>query len=239
MKIALIGYGKMGKAIEDEAMARGHEIVLRAGRAWDVNNLSGADVAIEFSRPESAEENILRCFDMDIPVIVGTTGWYHLYPEIKEKAQLENRSMLTASNFSIGVNLFFKLNEQLAKLMNPHAEYDVIMNEIHHTKKLDAPSGTAITLAEGILDHLDRKKKWVGLMADTKETGSSFDLKIISHRLEDIPGTHIVSYGSEIDEITISHIARSRKGFALGAVIAAEWLKGRKGVFTMNDVLNL
>lgn len=239
MKIALIGYGKMGKAIEQEALTRGHEIVLKAGRDWDPHQLSEADVAIEFSRPESAVENILRCFDMNIPVAVGTTGWYAEYTHIREKALELHQGLLTASNFSIGVNLFFKLNEQLAKLMNSHAEYDVMMNEIHHTQKLDAPSGTAITLAEGILENLDRKKKWVGLMADTNEGVSPFDLKIVSHRLEDIPGTHIVSYGSAIDEITISHIARSRKGFALGAVIAAEWLQGRKGVFTMSDVLNL
>lgn len=239
MKIALLGYGKMGKAIEAEALARGHEIVLKAGSNWDTSELNKADIAIEFSRPESAVENINRCFEMDIPVVVGTTGWYDRYEEVKDHALSRHQSLLTASNFSVGVNLFFKLNELLAKLMNQHPEYDVIMNEVHHTQKLDAPSGTAITLAEGILGNLDRKKKWVGLMADTSKAVSPFDLKIVSHRVEEVPGTHIVSYGCEIDEITISHIARSRKGFALGAVIAAEWLKGRKGVFTMSDVLNL
>jgi 4-hydroxy-tetrahydrodipicolinate reductase len=239
MNIGLIGYGKMGKAIEAIALERGHHIVLRANSNWNVQDLENCDVAIEFSRPENAVENIEKCFKMNVPVAVGTTGWYSDYERLGAKAKAENKTLLTASNFSIGVNLFFKLNEYLAKLMNAYPNYEISMAETHHVHKLDAPSGTAITLAEGVLNQIDRKNKWVGQLADTKSTASEFDLNIVSHRIDEVPGTHNIKYASDIDEIEIIHTAHNRNGFALGAVIAAEWLVDKKGVFTMKDVLSL
>lgn len=239
MNIGLIGYGKMGKAIEAIALERGHSITLRANSNWNEQDLEKCDVAIEFSRPESAIENIEKCFKMNIPVAVGTTGWYSEYERLSIQAKNNNKTLLTASNFSIGVNLFFKLNEYLAKLMNAYPNYEISMAETHHVHKLDAPSGTAITLAEGVINQIDRKNKWVGQMADTKYEASEFDLNIVSHRIDEVPGTHNIKYASAIDEIEIIHTAHNRNGFALGAVIAAEWLVDKKGVFTMKDVLSL
>lgn len=239
MNIGLIGYGKMGKAIETIALERGHNIVLRANSNWNTADLALCDVAIEFSKPESALANIEKCLSMNVPVAVGTTGWYNSYEQIKTFALNNNKTLLTASNFSIGVNLFFKLNEFLAKLMNPYNQYDVSMEETHHVHKLDAPSGTAITLAEGVLNQIDRKNKWVGQLKDTNNPSSEFDLNIVSHRIDEVPGTHNIKYTSSIDEIEIIHTAHNRNGFALGAVIAAEWLVDKKGVFTMKDVLSL
>jgi len=239
MNIGLIGYGKMGKAIESIALERGHQITLKANRNWNESDLAKCDVAIEFSRPESAVENIEKCFKMNVPIAVGTTGWYKEYERLSALAKNNNNTMLTASNFSIGVNLFFRLNEYLAKLMNAYPDYEVSMAETHHVHKLDAPSGTAITLAEGVLNHIDRKNKWVGQLTDTKSPASEFDLNIVSHRIDEVPGTHNIKYASAIDEIEIIHTAHNRNGFALGAVIAAEWLVDKKGVFTMKDVLSL
>lgn len=234
MKIALIGYGKMGKTIENIATQRGHEIVLRL----DVNNpedferLSEADVAIEFTRPESAFENLKRCVTAKTPVICGTTGWLQNYDVIAELCQKNDSAFFYASNYSIGVNIFFEINKRLASMMNNYPMYSVRMEEIHHTQKLDAPSGTAITLANGILEHVERKSNWV-----CNTEGSDEDIKITAKRIDPAPGTHIVTYDSAIDTIEISHTAHSREGFATGAVLAAEWILGKKGVFSMKDML--
>jgi 4-hydroxy-tetrahydrodipicolinate reductase len=238
MKIALIGYGKMGKEIEKIALERNHEVILRIGAEnlndFTVENISKADVAIEFTTPESAFINIKKCFNANIPVVIGTTGWSEKSEEIKALCKTQNQTMLFASNFSIGVNLFFELNKQLAKLMNNHVEYDVVMEEIHHTQKLDAPSGTAITLAEDVLLNLERKNNWV-----RENATSTHELAIKSHRIEQVPGTHTIRYSSEVDDIEITHIAHSRKGFALGAIVAAEFINGKKGIFEMSDVLKI
>lgn len=238
MKIALIGYGKMGKAIEEIALERGHSVVLKI----DVSNIAefndaglrGADVAIEFTGPESAFNNIIKCIEAGIPVVSGSTGWLSRMEEVKQACQKYNGGFLYASNFSIGVNILFALNKKLASLMAGRKEYEVSMEEIHHTEKKDAPSGTAITLAEQILEAEGRKKKWVNRESDNPE-----DLIIISKRIDPAPGTHTVSYRSAIDDIEITHTAHSRKGFALGAVMAAEFIQEKKGVFGMNDVINL
>lgn len=238
MNIALIGYGKMGKAIEQEALQRGHKIVLKITSAnkdsLSNGDLKAADVAIEFSRPESAVENIHHCFSAGIPVVVGTTGWLDRLKDVKDACFQQERSLLYASNFSVGVNLFFAINKYAAKLMNAHSEYDVKVEETHHVHKLDAPSGTAITTAEGIMEAYSSRKKWVN-----EESSDPSVLPIISHRIDEVPGTHNVIYSSSIDAIELIHTAHSRKGFAVGAVVAAEWLQGKKGVFTMQDVLNL
>lgn len=237
MKIALIGYGKMGKAIEQIALERNHEIVARIGAEWtstDYEGLKSADVAIEFSVPAVAVENIYKCFDANVPVVVGTTGWYDAFDSVSKKCATQKAGLFYATNFSVGVNLFFELNKQLAKLMNNQPDYDVTMEEIHHIHKLDAPSGTAITLAEGTLGILNRKESWV------KENASApTELAIASKRIDEVPGTHSITYESDIDQITITHEAKSRKGFAQGAVIAAEWMKDKVGVFTMTDLLSL
>ncbi len=238
MKIVLIGYGKMGKIIEGIAIERGHSVVLKidADNLADFNkgNLQKADAAIEFTQPESAFENISKCLEFGIPVVSGTTGWTERLEEIKKKCAKEKGAMLYTSNFSIGVNIFFDINSRLAALMQPHKEYDVTLEEIHHTQKKDAPSGTAISLAEQILQKISRKKKWVN-----QETGKSDELAIISKRIDPAPGTHVVKYSSEIDDIEIIHTAHSRKGFALGAVLAAEYVVGKQGFFSMKDVLGL
>lgn len=232
MKILLLGYGKMGKAIENIAAARGHEIIGRI----DVTNRhaipSGADVAIEFSQPEGAYDNIRYCLENGIPVVCGTTGWLDKKAEIEKLTQSCNGTFFYASNFSIGVNIFFRLNEQLAKMIRGLPQYDVGIDEVHHTEKKDAPSGTAITLAEGIMKHITGKKKWV--KTDTKKPE---DLLITSFRIDQVPGTHLVKYLSAIDDIEIRHTAHSREGFARGAVMVAEWLPGKKGVLTMEDFL--
>lgn len=232
MKIALLGYGKMGKEIEKIALERGHEIVLRKTEENDYSGLELADVAIDFSIPTAATQNISTCFNYDIPVVSGTTGWLDHYNDMVALCQEKNGAFLYGSNFSVGVNLFFELNSYLAKLMANIKEYNVSMEEIHHTQKLDAPSGTAITLAQGIIAETDYKQ-W------TLNNANDREIYIDAKRMEEVPGTHSVFYKSAVDEIEIKHTAFSRQGFALGAVIAAEWILGKKGVFTMKDVLNL
>lgn len=232
MKIALLGYGKMGKVIERIALERGHEIVLKKDHDNTFEGLLNADVAIDFSVPDSAVGNISECLNNGIPVISGTTGWLADYPKMKQLCEDKNGSFIYASNFSLGVNVFFELNEYLAKMMANLKQYKVSMEEIHHTQKLDAPSGTAITLAEGVIKHTDYAN-W------TLETPISNEIHIEAKRIENVPGTHSIFYDSEVDQIEIKHTAHSREGFALGAVVAAEWLVGKKGVFTMKDVLGL
>jgi len=232
MKIALLGYGKMGKEIEKIALERGHEIVLKKTEENDFNGLENADVAIDFSIPTAATENISTCFNYNIPVVSGTTGWLEQYDEMVVLCNEKNGAFLYGSNFSVGVNLFFELNAYLAKLMANIKEYNVSMEEIHHTQKLDAPSGTAISLANGIIAATDYTN-W------TLENPSENQIHIDAKRIEDVPGTHSVFYKSVVDEIEIKHTAFSRQGFALGAVVAAEWIKGKKGIFSMKDVLNL
>lgn len=232
MKIALLGYGKMGKVIERIALERGHEIVLKKDQNNTFEGLSNADVAIDFSVPDSAVENISECLNNYIPVISGTTGWLADYPKMVKLCEEKNGSFIYASNFSLGVNVFFELNEYLAKMMANLKQYKISMEEIHHTQKLDAPSGTAITLAEGVIKHTDYAN-W------TLETPTSNEIHIEAKRIENVPGTHSIFYDSKVDQIEIKHTAHCREGFALGAVIAAEWLVGKKGVFTMKDVLGL
>jgi len=232
MKIALLGYGKMGKVIERIALERGHEIVLKKDQNNTFEGLLNADVAIDFSVPNSAVDNITECLNDGIPVISGTTGWLADYPKMVQLCEEKNGSFIYASNFSLGVNVFFELNEYLAKMMTNLKQYNVSMEEIHHTQKLDAPSGTAITLAEGVIKHTDYAN-W------TLETPISNEIHIEAKRIENVPGTHSIFYDSEVDQIEIKHTAHSREGFALGAVVAAEWLFGKKGVFNMKDVLGL
>jgi 4-hydroxy-tetrahydrodipicolinate reductase len=232
MKIALLGYGKMGKVIERIALERGHEIVLKKDQDTSFDGLKNADVAIDFSVPNSAVANISECLNNGIPVISGTTGWLTNYPKMVQLCEEKNGSFIYGSNFSLGVNVFFELNEYLAKMIANLKQYNVSMEEIHHTQKLDAPSGTAITLAEGIIKNTNYAN-W------TLETPISNEIHIDAKRIENVPGTHSVFYDSEVDQIEIKHTAHSREGFALGAVVAAEWLIGKKGVFTMKDVLGL
>ncbi|MEO7311804.1 MAG: 4-hydroxy-tetrahydrodipicolinate reductase [Chitinophagaceae bacterium] len=238
MKIALVGYGKMGQAIEAIAVERGHEIVLTIDvtnrERFTKENMAIADVAIEFTSPHSAVENILRCLEYETPVVCGSTGWLAELPEIETALYKYNGGFLYASNFSLGVNIFFEVNKLLARLMAGQTAYDVEMTEVHHTHKKDAPSGTAITLAEQILAVDYNKKQWVN-----EPSGSKDDLFIESQRVDPAPGTHIVTWSSAIDDIEIKHTAHSRTGFALGAVLAAEFLQGKKGMFTMKDVLGL
>ena len=236
MKIALIGYGKMGKAIEAIALSRNHEIVARisATDSGAKTDLKNADVAIEFSQPNAVVDNLKACFDAQVPVVCGTTGWLEKRSEAEAYCKERNGTFFYASNFSLGVNIFFKLNELLAGMMNGYPHYDIAIDEIHHTQKKDAPSGTAITLAEQILEKVKRKKQWVNELSDNPE-----DLEIISQRVDPAPGTHSVKYSSVIDNIEIIHTAHSRTGFATGAVLAAEFIKDKKGFFTMKDVLNL
>ncbi|MDQ2720938.1 MAG: 4-hydroxy-tetrahydrodipicolinate reductase [Bacteroidota bacterium] len=236
MNIALIGYGKMGKAIEEIALQRGHDIVLRITDEnlidFTKENIKKAEVAIEFTNPQSAADNIFFCLDQNIPVISGTTGWLSQLRMIEEKCKEVNGSFLYASNFSIGVNIFFELNKKLAALMKSHPGYEIQLEEIHHTQKKDAPSGTAITLAEQIIDSSSEKNKWVNNIQENKN-----ELSIISKRTDEVAGTHSVKYFSLIDDIEIIHTAHSRKGFAQGAVLAAEYIATKKGIFSMKDVL--
>jgi len=238
MKIALIGYGKMGKAIEKTALQNGHEIVLKiaARNTEDMTdaNLQKADAAIEFTGPESAADNLKKCFNAGVPVVCGTTGWLDKWDEIKNLCLAKNGALVYASNFSIGVNVFFELNKYLAKLMKQYETYKVQIEEIHHTQKKDAPSGTAITLAEQILKIIQSKKSWVNYPSIKEE-----ELEIISQRIDPAAGTHKVKYTSDIDDIEIIHTAHNRTGFAGGAVKAAGFLQGKKGIFTMKDVLGL
>lgn len=238
MKIALIGYGKMGHMIEDIALQRGHEIVLKINIEntddFTRENTEAADVAIEFTGPESAFDNVKGCLHFGVPVVSGSTGWNQRLQEAKDYCQQKRGAFLHASNFSIGVNIFFQVNKLLATLMASQPAYDVQLKEIHHTAKKDAPSGTAVTLAEQVIQNIGRKTSWVNAETDTPE-----ELSIISERTDPAPGTHYVTYTSEVDDIEIVHTAHSRKGFALGAVLAAEFLAGKQGVFTMDDVLHL
>ena len=232
MKIALLGYGKMGKVIEKIALERGHEIVLRKGSSDSFEGITNADVAIDFSIPSSAVSHISECLNQNIPVISGTTGWLENFDEMVQLCQAKNGSFIYASNFSLGVNIFFELNNYLAKMMKNLKDYNVSIEEIHHTQKLDAPSGTAISLANGIIENTDYVN-W------TLENPTANQIHIDAKRIENIPGTHSVFYDSKVDQIEIKHTAHSREGFALGSVIAAEWLIGKKGVFTMKDVLGI
>lgn len=231
MKIALVGYGKMGKIIDGIATSRGHEIVSRLNETPTSENLNEPDVVIEFSNPEVAFQNIKTCLEQSIPVICGTTGWLKQKPEVERIAAANYTSFLYGSNFSLGVNLFFALNEKLAELMKNFGEYNVQLEEIHHTHKKDAPSGTAISLAEGIIKNNPNFSAW-----KLEETAAD-QIGIFAIREDEVPGTHSVFYRSDVDEIEIKHTAFSRDGFALGAVIAAEWIQGKTGNFTMNDVL--
>lgn len=238
MKIALIGYGKMGHAIEEIALQRKHSIVLKVSidntEDNTVENIARADVAIEFTGPDSAFDNINRCFEAEVPVVSGSTGWLNRYEEAVWNCKAQNGALLYASNFSIGVNIFFEVNKKLAQLMASQKDYNATIEETHHTQKKDAPSGTAITLAEQILAVSPFKKQLVN-----KETNKASDLQIISKRIDPAPGTHRILYHSDTDDIEIIHTAHNRSGFALGAVLAAEFLYGRRGVFTMSDVLGL
>jgi 4-hydroxy-tetrahydrodipicolinate reductase len=233
MKIALLGYGRMGKAIELIAIERGHDVVAKIDQDETYGNLSDADVAINFSIPEAAAENIKTALKINIPVVCGTTGWLNQLKEIEDFCKAKNSAFIYASNFSVGVNLFFKLNEVLAKLMSSHKSYQASMKEIHHIHKLDAPSGTAITLAEGIVEQSDYTQWTINKVIKENMLPVEVD------RTGEVPGTHTIKYESSVDSITIEHEAHSRKGFALGAVIAAEWIQDKKGVFSMNDVLSL
>ncbi|MGG5904085.1 4-hydroxy-tetrahydrodipicolinate reductase [Sphingobacterium daejeonense] len=244
MKIVLLGYGKMGQLIERFAMKRGHEVVLivdESNRSSITSeDLEDADMAIDFSTPDAALENISLCFESDLPLVVGTTGWYEHLEEVKETCLDADQSLLYGSNFSIGVNIFFHINKMLAKAMNPYKQYDVQVEEIHHIHKLDAPSGTAITIAEGILENSDDKKSWVNSVEGSGEEiiPKADELLIESLRIEEVPGTHTVLYSSEVDQVEFKHTAHSREGFALGAVIAAEWLFGKKGFYQVTEMFD-
>ncbi|TJY36261.1 4-hydroxy-tetrahydrodipicolinate reductase [Pontimicrobium aquaticum] len=233
MKIALLGYGKMGKAIEKIAVERGHSIVLKISDDIDKHNIQTADVAIDFSIPEAAVKNISNCIKNGVPVISGTTGWLKNYSDMVALANKKDGAFIYASNFSLGVNIFFELNKLLAKMMANLSQYKVDLEEIHHTQKLDAPSGTAITLAEGIIENTHYSDWSLG------QEKSKTTIPIESKRIDAVPGTHFVNYTSNVDTISMSHTAHNREGFALGAVIASEWIIGKTGVFTMNDVLNI
>ncbi|MBP2282919.1 4-hydroxy-tetrahydrodipicolinate reductase [Flavobacterium sp. CG_23.5] len=232
MKIALLGYGKMGQVIERIATERGHEIVLKKDENNTFEGLSNADVAIDFSVPSAAVNNISNCFHANVPVVSGTTGWLEHYDEMVALCAAKNGGFISSSNFSLGVNIFFELNEYLAKIMSKFDSYSVEMEEIHHTQKLDAPSGTAISLAKGVIEN-SSYTNW------TLENPEANQIHIDAKRIGNVPGTHTVTYNSAVDAIEIKHTAHNREGFALGAVIAAEWLAGKHGVFTMKDVLNL
>ena len=237
MKIALLGYGKMGKEIEKIALERGHEIVVKIDVESDWTKaktlLASADVAIEFSTPQSTIQNIFHSFDVNVPVVVGTTGWMEQLEHVKQVCEKNGQTLFYASNFSIGVNLFFEINNKLALMMKKQDGYNVTMEEIHHTEKLDSPSGTALKLAEGIIEKYDRKKSWVNEATDKEDV-----LGIVSKRIDKVPGTHTVTWTSDIDDIELKHTAHNRKGFALGAVMAAEWVHDKRGVFTMHDMLS-
>lgn len=237
MKIALLGYGKMGHAIEETAIKRGHTIVLKINdqnlEDLTKENIQKAQVAIEFTNPDSAVPNILFCLNEHVPVVCGTTGWLDNLKSIEDKSKELNGTFLYASNFSVGVNIFFELNKKLATLLKPRPAYNVAIEEIHHTQKKDAPSGTAITLAEQVIELSDKKDKWVN-----NESAKENELAISSKRIDEVAGTHSVKYSSAIDDIEIIHTAHNRKGFAEGAVLAAEFIVDKKGIFSMKDVLN-
>ncbi len=237
MRILLLGYGKMGKTIESIALERGYTVDFIVDKddhqLFDRISGQNVDVAIEFSQPDAALENILKCFDRGIPVVSGTTGWLDQFEKVKNSCEEKGGTFFYASNYSLGVNIFFKVNEFLAKVMDKFPAYQVSMEEIHHTEKKDAPSGTAITLAEGIIQENKKIQKWVN-----KDTDAGEELGIKSRRINDVPGTHTVQYSSAVDDIEIKHTAHSRQGFALGAVLVAEWVIDKKGILGMDDFLN-
>ncbi|BDS09695.1 4-hydroxy-tetrahydrodipicolinate reductase [Aureispira anguillae] len=241
MKIAMIGYGKMGRTIERLANEQGHEVVLKINadnlETFTAENLKQADVAIEFSQPEVAYSNIMTCLKAGLPVVSGTTAWLDQYQEVSDWCKTNNGAFFYASNFSIGVNIFFELNKHLAQIMSTHQEYQVEMEEIHHTQKLDAPSGTAVTLAEGILEKIDSLQGYQ-LQEENKKIANNC-IPITAKRIGNTPGTHVIQYHSAIDELEIKHTAKGREGFASGAILAAQWLIDKKGVFGMNDLLQL
>lgn len=248
MKIAILGYGKMGKAVEEDALANGHEIILRIGKSnlheLTLENLQRADVAIEFSTPATVLDNIYSCFDAGVPIVVGTTGWYENLTLIQADCECRDTALFYASNFSIGVNIFFQVNDILAKIMNDFPEYNADITEVHHIHKLDSPSGTAITLAEGMLAVMNKKTKWKNILDGRALKNSAADaltddtdLLIYSQREGDVKGLHTVSYVSDNDQIIFTHEAFNRKGFAQGAVLAAEWVCNKAGVYTMRDLL--
>ncbi len=238
MNIAIIGYGKMGKEIEKLARERNHNVILRIDenniKSLTKDDFSNVDVAIEFSVPESAFSNINLCFDNNIPVVSGTTGWLEKFDDVLERCKNENNTFFYASNYSIGVNLFFKLNKHLAKIMNNFTDYNVRVEETHHTQKMDAPSGTAITLAEGLIENIERKNNW-----EKEQENSDKAIAVKSFREGNVPGNHKVIYDSPFDKIMIEHDAKSRKGFALGAILAAEFIIGKKGYYSMDDLLKI
>lgn len=238
MRIVLIGYGKMGKAIEEIALQRGHEIILKIDQPnlheFTKENMAAAEVAIEFTGPHTAFDNVKKCIDFGIPVVCGSTGWTEGLEEIKKYCTNHNGAFAYSSNYSVGVNIFFEVNKKLATLMASHNQYEVLIEETHHTQKKDAPSGTAITLAGQVLEQVHRKKQWVNKLSD-----NTADLEIISKRIDPAPGTHCIRYSSVIDDIEITHTAHNRTGFATGSVLAAEFIKDKKGFFTMKEVLNL
>ncbi|EEI94287.1 dihydrodipicolinate reductase [Sphingobacterium spiritivorum ATCC 33300] len=244
MKIVLLGYGKMGQLIEKFAQKRGHEVILVVDQhnreTLTAQDIQDADVAIDFSVPSGALENISLCFEASVPLVVGTTGWYDHLDEVKDICLETGQSLLYGSNFSIGVNIFFHINKMLAKAIQPYHQYDVQVEEIHHVHKLDAPSGTAITIAEGILNNSDTKQQWVNELVDDGDgiIPKPNELLIESLRIEEVPGTHTVLYSSEVDQIEFKHTAHNREGFALGAVIAAEWLKGKKGFYQVTEMFD-
>ena len=236
MKIALIGYGKMGKEIEQILIARGHTIPLiidlNNTNDLDAAHLKEIDVAIEFTTPSTAYGNVVKCLEAGVPVVCGTTAWLDKLPQVEQLCKEKNGAFFYASNYSIGVNIFFEINRHLAQLMNRFGEYDVTIEETHHTQKKDAPSGTAVTLAEGILENLDRKQKWVCGTTTVPE-----ELEVVAIRRSVVPGTHTVTYESDVDSLSVTHMAKSRRGFALGAVLAAEFLYGKTGIFSMKDLM--
>ncbi|WP_017259968.1 4-hydroxy-tetrahydrodipicolinate reductase [Pedobacter arcticus] len=244
MKLALLGYGKMGKMIESIALDRNHEIVLIIDQnnadELTVENLQKADVAIEFSTPDTVLNNIETCIKAGVPLVVGTTGWYGHLQKVKDDCLSADTAVMYGSNFSVGVNIFFNLNQQLAKMMNNFADqYDVAIEEIHHIHKLDSPSGTAITIAEDVIAEFDKKTEWVDVKSEDEVTNHKPEhLIIASYREGEVPGTHSVIYDSDVDRIEFKHVAHGRQGFALGAVLAAEWLKGRKGFYSVKEMYN-
>ena len=233
MKIAILGYGRMGKAIESIAKSRGHEIVSIIDKDNPKDSLNGAEVAINFSVPSAAVANITYALNRGVAVVCGTTGWLENRADIESLCATKKGAFLYASNFSLGVNIFFAINYKLAQIMGKYKQYDASLTEIHHTQKLDTPSGTAITLAEGILPHID-KNSWA-----LERQAKGMDLPIKAERLPDVPGTHTVDYASKTDKISIKHVSHNRDGFALGAIVASEWVIGKSGIFTMKDVLNI
>ena len=237
MNIALIGYGKMGKAIEKIAIEKGHKItaIVDSKNPIELMNINNIDVAIEFTRPELARKHMVFCLEKGLPIVVGTTAWKEDLPAITELVNKQNGSLVHASNFSIGVNLFFEMNKKLAKIMEAHPAYKLEMTEIHHTQKLDKPSGTAVTLAEEIIEQNTNYNHW--RLAEDDELENENEFFIHALREENVPGTHLISYESQIDSIHFEHVAHTRDGFALGAIVAAEWLQNKKGIFTMKDVL--